>query len=232
MSRPAPGRRASTAATSTCEVTELFRGYRLAPSSRGRGAWPRPGCGAAGREPREVVTGGGSDANALIAGGLRLRPARQRHRGEPHQPRRASPPRSLDAMLDVCEAIVELEAGTLNASAVDAEAAPRHRRRRGAADGRGRRRAARPPGRIRGWSGEVREGDEVIVNVEALDLGLGSGGIDIVHANLSAGARGRRRRRAGRDQAQLHLDPAPRRPGRAQRGRGRGRQRRRAPRCW
>lgn len=35
--------------------------------------------------------------------------------------------------------------------------------------------------------GEVREGDEVVVNVEALDLGLGSGGFDIVCANLSRG---------------------------------------------
>jgi hypothetical protein len=35
--------------------------------------------------------------------------------------------------------------------------------------------------------GEVREGDEVIVNVEALDLGLGSGGFDVVHVNLSRG---------------------------------------------
>ncbi len=35
--------------------------------------------------------------------------------------------------------------------------------------------------------GEMREGDEVIVNVAALDLGLGSGGFDVVHANLSRG---------------------------------------------
>ena len=35
--------------------------------------------------------------------------------------------------------------------------------------------------------GEIREGDEVIVNVEALDLGLGSGGFDVVHANLTRG---------------------------------------------
>ena len=34
--------------------------------------------------------------------------------------------------------------------------------------------------------GEVREGDEVLVNVAALDLGLGSGGFDVVHANLSS----------------------------------------------
>ncbi len=35
--------------------------------------------------------------------------------------------------------------------------------------------------------GEMREGDEVIVNVTALDLGLGSGGYDIVHVNLTRG---------------------------------------------
>jgi Protein of unknown function (DUF3866) len=35
--------------------------------------------------------------------------------------------------------------------------------------------------------GEIREGDEVIVNVEARDLGLGSGGFDVVHANLTRG---------------------------------------------
>jgi Protein of unknown function (DUF3866) len=35
--------------------------------------------------------------------------------------------------------------------------------------------------------GEVREGDEVVVNVEALDLGLGSGGFDLVHVNLTRG---------------------------------------------
>ncbi len=38
-----------------------------------------------------------------------------------------------------------------------------------------------------GLVGEMREGDEVIVNVAALDLGLGSGGFDIVHANLTRG---------------------------------------------
>jgi hypothetical protein len=38
--------------------------------------------------------------------------------------------------------------------------------------------------------GEMREGDEVVVNVEALDLGLGSGGFDVVHVNLSRGLTG------------------------------------------
>jgi hypothetical protein len=35
--------------------------------------------------------------------------------------------------------------------------------------------------------GPCQRGDDVIVNVEALDLGLGSGGFDIVHANLTRG---------------------------------------------
>jgi len=39
--------------------------------------------------------------------------------------------------------------------------------------------------------GEMREGDEVVVNVAALDLGLGSGGFDVVHVNLSRGVGGR-----------------------------------------
>jgi hypothetical protein len=38
--------------------------------------------------------------------------------------------------------------------------------------------------------GEMREGDEVVVNVEALDLDLGSGGFDIVHVNLTRGLQG------------------------------------------
>jgi Protein of unknown function (DUF3866) len=38
-----------------------------------------------------------------------------------------------------------------------------------------------------GLVGAAEVGDEVIVNVEALDLGLGSGGFDIVHVNLSRG---------------------------------------------
>jgi hypothetical protein len=49
--------------------------------------------------------------------------------------------------------------------------------------------------RRRAWAderlvGPVQAGDEVVVNVEALDLGLGSGGFDLVHANLSRGLGG------------------------------------------
>ena len=38
--------------------------------------------------------------------------------------------------------------------------------------------------------GEMREGDEVVVNVAALDLELGSGGLDVVHVNLTRGLAG------------------------------------------
>jgi hypothetical protein len=38
--------------------------------------------------------------------------------------------------------------------------------------------------------GECREGDEVVVNTEAADLELGSGGFDVVHVNLTRGLEG------------------------------------------
>jgi hypothetical protein len=46
-----------------------------------------------------------------------------------------------------------------------------------------RRRAWADPGLV----GALEEGDEVVVNTEAVDLGLGSGGFDVVHANLTRG---------------------------------------------
>src|SRR5204863_8386647 len=41
-----------------------------------------------------------------------------------------------------------------------------------------------------GQVGAAGVGDEVVVNVEARDLGLGSGGFDVVHVNLSNGLAG------------------------------------------
>jgi hypothetical protein len=38
--------------------------------------------------------------------------------------------------------------------------------------------------------GEMREGDEVVVNTASLDLELGSGGFDVVHVNLTRGLEG------------------------------------------
>ncbi|MGI8633585.1 MAG: DUF3866 family protein [Solirubrobacterales bacterium] len=48
----------------------------------------------------------------------------------------------------------------------------------------------RPAWADRSLVGETRVGDEVIVNTEAVDLGLGSGGQDIVHVNLTRGLQG------------------------------------------
>ncbi|MEK6271411.1 MAG: DUF3866 family protein [Actinomycetota bacterium] len=48
----------------------------------------------------------------------------------------------------------------------------------------------RPAWADRSLVGEAAEGDEVIVNTEALDLDLGSGGFDIVHVNLTRGLGG------------------------------------------
>jgi Protein of unknown function (DUF3866) len=47
--------------------------------------------------------------------------------------------------------------------------------------------AERPAWADQGLIGELHEGDEVVVNTEGLDLGLGSGGFDVVHANLTRG---------------------------------------------
>jgi hypothetical protein len=41
-----------------------------------------------------------------------------------------------------------------------------------------------------GMVGECADGDEVVVNVEARDLALGSGGFDVVHVNLTRGLAG------------------------------------------
>jgi hypothetical protein len=48
----------------------------------------------------------------------------------------------------------------------------------------------RPAWADAGLVGEVRVGDEVLVNVAGVELGLGSGGFDVVHANLTRGLSG------------------------------------------
>ncbi len=48
----------------------------------------------------------------------------------------------------------------------------------------------RPAWADTGLVGEMADGDEVVVNTEAADLGLGSGGFDVVHVNLTRGLEG------------------------------------------
>jgi tripeptide aminopeptidase len=82
----------------------MFRGYRLPPRSRavdlGRAALER-----CGYEPREVATGGGSDANALIARGYEC-VLLANGTTDNHTPSESVPARDLSNMLGVCEAIV------------------------------------------------------------------------------------------------------------------------------
>lgn len=87
------------------DVTELFRGYRTPASSR-----PLRIASAAlercGHEVRRIATGGGSDANALLAAGLDCLLVANGTAAN-HTPRESVPAQNLDAMLEICEAIVE-----------------------------------------------------------------------------------------------------------------------------
>ncbi len=91
------------------DVDEVFRGYRQASSSPGvrlaRAALERRGI-----QPREVATGGGSDANALIARGYDA-VLLANGTTDNHTPSESVGAAQLTEMLAVCEAIVEL-AGT------------------------------------------------------------------------------------------------------------------------
>ncbi|HEY8466807.1 MAG TPA: M20/M25/M40 family metallo-hydrolase [Solirubrobacterales bacterium] len=85
------------------EVTEVFRGYRIPGNARSlrvaRSALERLGI-----EPREVATGGGSDANALIAQGFECVLLANGTTGN-HTPEEAVAADALTKMLGVCEAI-------------------------------------------------------------------------------------------------------------------------------
>ncbi len=90
------------------EVTEVFRGYRQSSSSSSvalaRGALER--CGI---EPREVATGGGSDANALVARGFDCVLLANGTEAN-HTPSESVAAARITEMLAVCEAIAELAA--------------------------------------------------------------------------------------------------------------------------
>ena len=86
-------------------VETYFRGYRIKPTSRPL-AMARAGLERCGIEPREVTTGGGSDANALRAGGfdaLLLANGTEAN----HTSDESVAISELVRMLDVCRAIVE-----------------------------------------------------------------------------------------------------------------------------
>ena len=97
------------ASESECDVEttvdQLFRAYRLARTAPPVRA-AAMALEARGIEPRYVATGGGSDANALVAAGLPvLNVANARERN--HQPDESVTVEALETMLDVTLAIVE-----------------------------------------------------------------------------------------------------------------------------
>jgi tripeptide aminopeptidase len=87
------------------EVREVFRGYRLAPSAESvsvaRAALER--CGV---EPREIATGGGSDANALAAAGFECVLLANGTEAN-HTPQESVAQERIVQMLAVCEAIAQ-----------------------------------------------------------------------------------------------------------------------------
>jgi len=86
------------------DVIEMFRGYRL-PSSTGALVPARTALERCGHEPREVSTGGGSDANALVANGFEcVLLANGTEANHTADERVAAA--SISQMLEVCEAIV------------------------------------------------------------------------------------------------------------------------------
>ena len=180
-----------------CDVDVRDRGAlpRLRAAHVLAGARPRRGGPARRRAAsrQRVAIGGGSDANALRLDGFDCVLLANGTDGEPHARRARVGGATSTTMLEVCEGIVAAAAGCGAVSG-------RLKLRRGVVVGEepltvevdGERRPA--------WAdeallGEMREGDEVVVNVAALDLGLGSGGFDVVHVNLTRGleapARGR-----------------------------------------
>ena len=209
------------------EVTEMFRGYQAAlRGPRGPGG-ARARCERCGIEPREVATGGGSDANALLAARLRLRAARQRDERQRTRPRRASPATRLRR--DARGLRGDRDGGGRRSAArrglmlklragVVVSARP--------AAGRGRRRTPGRPGPTshrRAGRGGRRGGRQRRGARPRARLGRLRHRPRQPHPR-PRGRRGRGRR--ARDEAQLQLAPAPGRPGR---GRGRripGRRRR------
>ncbi len=85
-------------------IEELFRGYRLPPSSPAL-ALAEAGLRAAGQEPARVEIGGGSDANALRLMGFDS-VLLSNGTENVHTADESVSARNLDAMLDVCERIV------------------------------------------------------------------------------------------------------------------------------
>ena len=156
---------------------------------------------ACGYEPRRIATGGGVGRERARGQRLPVRQPRQRHRAQPRA-RRARQRRR--ARGDARRGLALARRRRRDRQLARAEAAPRRRSSRPSPPAGARAsassvdvdgRAPRPRSADVGLRGRARRpGDEVVVNVEARDLGLGSGGFDVVHVNLTRGLGGARAR--------------------------------------
>jgi tripeptide aminopeptidase len=90
------------------DVAEVFRGYRQ-PSSAASVRLARDALARCGREPREVATGGGSDANALNARGFECVLLANGTEAN-HTPQERVAANRIVEMLAVCQAIARLAA--------------------------------------------------------------------------------------------------------------------------
>ncbi|MGH2954850.1 MAG: M20/M25/M40 family metallo-hydrolase [Solirubrobacterales bacterium] len=90
------------------DLTEIFRAYRLS-SSAAPVRIAREALERCGHEPTEIATGGGSDANALIARGFECVLLANGTEAN-HTAQESVAAQRLVEMLDVCEAIAELAA--------------------------------------------------------------------------------------------------------------------------
>jgi tripeptide aminopeptidase len=88
------------------DVDEVFRGYRQ-PSSSPAVALARAALERCGIEPREVATGGGSDANALVARGFECVLLANGTEGN-HTPAESVAAARISETYAVCKAIAEL----------------------------------------------------------------------------------------------------------------------------
>ena len=158
---------------------------------------------ACGYEPRHIVTGGGSDANALDAAGfacVNLANGTERN----HEPGERVSVAALEGMLDVTLALLDEADAARRAVGLQprrcSRATPSSRRRRAAGRVRGERLAGRsstasaasarasPTPALVGP--RARSATRSSSTSQARDLGLGSGGFDVVHVNLTRGLDG------------------------------------------
>ena len=135
-----------------------------------------------------MLTGGGADANVFNDRGLAVPEPRQRHGRDPlvgraHRGRRPRRDGRRDARAGRRRArVIGLRRGAVTAIVERAEGLVRLE-----VDGE-------PCVAYPRLTGPVALGDEVLVNMQARELGLGSGGFDVLVANLTRGLGSRRSR--------------------------------------